>query len=115
MDEAIALAGAEHIIHNIVLQREEYLADIKHGDVVYQVSTSLFVSIQVYNSILAQLIMCTPASMYLSTKYSAFNEIIHTTQQSNMYLHTIRAQISLAGLVWLYAGEGGLGFYWSRN
>ena len=93
MDEAISLAGAEHIIHNIVLQREEYFADIKHGDVVYQVSTSLFVSIQVYNSILAQLIMCTPDCMYLITKYFAFNESIHTNQLSNIYLHTIRAQL----------------------
>ncbi len=85
MDEAISLAGAEHIIHNIVLQREECFADIKHGDVVYQVSTSLFVSI--YNSIAQfKLIICTPAPcMYLCTKYSYFNEIIHAPQLSNMH------------------------------
>ena len=43
VDEAIALAGAEHIIHNVVLQREEYFADIKHGDVVYQVIFPYFI------------------------------------------------------------------------
>ena len=41
VDEAITLAGADHIIHNIVLQRDEWFGDIKHGDVVYQVHLRL--------------------------------------------------------------------------